>query len=216
VYACRRPGLSPSREGHMVSAIVLAAGESRRMGRKKEVLPVQGEPMVRLAVSKLLDSKKIDEVIVVLGHSADDVGAALAGVTDERIELVGNRRYGEGMGTSLAQGVSSCSWGTDAFVVVLADAPFFGTGDVDRLIDAHAAGALIAVPVREGRRGHPVILDGRFRDRLEVLDGDVGARHILEAESDSITAVEMESDGFLVDVDDAEDYEAVKHGIQAG
>jgi molybdenum cofactor cytidylyltransferase len=198
----------------MVSAVVLAAGESKRMGRKKEVLPVGGEPMVRLVVSKLLDSRKIDEVIVVLGHKADDVGAALSGITDERIELVGNRRYQEGMGTSLAQGASSCSWGTGAFVVALGDAPFFRTEEVDRLIDAHAAGASIAVPTREGRRGHPVLLDGRFREKLEALDGDTGARRILEANEDQVKAVEMDSDDFLVDVDGPDDYEAVKDGIQ--
>jgi CTP:molybdopterin cytidylyltransferase MocA len=76
----------------MVSAIVLAAGESKRMGRKKEVLPVGGEPMVRLVVRKLLEAKGVDEVVVVLGHAANEVGAALSGIADERIELVGNRR----------------------------------------------------------------------------------------------------------------------------
>ncbi len=193
--------------------MVLAAGESKRMGRKKEVLPVRGEPMVRLVVDKLLESRKIDEIIVVLGHEADEVGAALAGVTDERIELVGNRRYREGMGTSLAHGVSGCSWGTDAFVVALADAPFFRTEDVDRLIDAHAAGSPIVVPVCGGRRGHPVLLDGRFREDLESLDGDAGARDILEENSELVKEVELEDEGFLVDIDDSEDYEAVKDGI---
>ena len=115
------------------------------MGDKKELLPVDGEPMVRTVVAKLLASKKVDEVIVVLGHRADDVGAALSGIADERIELVGNTRYAEGMGTSLAQAVRACSWGTEAMVVALADAPFFRTEDVDDLIDAHAHGAVLAV-----------------------------------------------------------------------
>jgi CTP:molybdopterin cytidylyltransferase MocA len=61
----------------MVSAVVLAAGESKRMGEKKELLPVNGEPMIRTVVTKLLDSRKVDEVVVVLGHRADEVGSAL-------------------------------------------------------------------------------------------------------------------------------------------
>jgi len=197
----------------MVSAVVLAAGESKRMGRKKEVLPVNGEPMIRSVVTKLLASRKVDEVIVVLGHQADDVGGALSGVTDERIELVGNRRYTEGMGTSLAHGVSSCSWGSNAFLVVLADAPYFRTEDVDGLVDAHAAGGAIAVPVNRGRRGHPVLLDRRFRDELEALHGDAGARNILDRNAADVVEVEIDHEGFLVDIDAPEDYEAMKDGI---
>lgn len=169
--------------------------------------------MVRMVVRKLLDSRKVDELIVVLGHRADDVGRALSGVLDERVEFVGNRRYKEGMGTSLAHGVSSCSWGADAFVIALADAPFFSTEDVDRLIDAHAAGKPIVVPVHEGRRGHPLLMDGSFRDDLEALGGDTGARRVLEERSDSVSELELEDDSFLVDVDTPEDYEAVKEGI---
>ena len=199
----------------MVSAVVLAAGESKRMDRKKELLPIAGEPMVRTVVRKLLDSEKIEEVIVVLGHHANEVGAALSGITDERLELVGNRRYSEGMGTSLAHGVRACAWGTDAIVVALADAPFFRSEDVGVLVDAHANGAAIAVPVFQGRRGHPLLLDSSFREEMEELAGDAGARHILERESASVVGVELPDDGFLVDIDDSDDYEAVKNGIEA-
>jgi molybdenum cofactor cytidylyltransferase len=199
----------------MVSAVVLAAGESKRMDRKKELLPVEGEPMIRTIVRKLLDSRKVEEVIVVLGHEANDVGAALSGITDERLELIGNVRYSEGMGTSLASAVRACAWGTEAIAVVLGDAPFFRTEDVDALADAHEGGAAIAVPVFQGRRGHPVVLDSSFREEMEGLTGDAGARHILERESASVVEVELTDDGFLVDIDDPDDYEAVKNGIEA-
>jgi molybdenum cofactor cytidylyltransferase len=197
----------------MVSAVVLAAGESKRMGRKKELLPVAGEPMIRMVVDRLLGSAKIDEVIVVLGHRADEVGGALAGVTDERLELIGNGRYAEGMGTSLALGVAACSWGTDAILIALGDAPFFRTEDVDALIDAHAGGAAIAVPVSGGRRGHPVLLSGSYAAELEELAGDSGARGILERDAGAVVPVEINDEGFLVDIDDRDDYEAVKGGI---
>jgi molybdenum cofactor cytidylyltransferase len=197
----------------MVSAVVLAAGESRRMGEKKELLPIAGEPMVRAVVGKLLASAKVDEVIVVLGERADDVGGCLAGFTDERLELVGNRRFREGMGTSLAHGVRACSWGTDAIVVALGDAPFFTVEHVDAVIDAHASGAAIAVPVNGGRRGHPVVFDGAYRAELEALEGDAGARDTIEREAASVVDVEIGDDAFLVDIDDRDDYEAVKNGL---
>jgi len=200
----------------MVSAVVLAAGESKRMGEKKELLPIAGEPMIRKVVEKLLRSTGLDEVIVVLGDRADDVGRALAGVTDERLELIGNQRFREGMGTSLAQGVRACSWGTDAIVVALGDAPFFSVEQVDALIEAHAGGAPIAVPVNAGRRGHPVLLDGAFRGELEELGGDAGARDTLEREAASVVEVAVADDAFLVDIDDRDDYEAVKEGLVPG
>lgn len=200
----------------MVSAVVLAAGESKRMGEKKELLPIAGEHMIRVVVEKLLRSTKVDEVIVVLGDRADDVGRALAGVTDERLELVGNRRFREGMGTSLAQGVRGCSWGTDAIVVALGDAPFFTVEQVEALIDAHAAGASIAVPVSGGRRGHPVVFDGAYRGELEGLEGDAGARDTLERDTASVVEIEIGDDAFLVDIDDRDDYEAVKAGLTPG
>jgi molybdenum cofactor cytidylyltransferase len=200
----------------MVSAVVLAAGESKRMGEKKELLPIAGEPMIRRVVEKLLRSKSLDEVIVVLGDRADDVGRALAGVTDERLELIGNQRFREGMGTSLAQGVRACSWGTDAIIVALGDAPFFSVEQVDALIEAHAGGASIAVPVNAGRRGHPVLLDCVYRGELEELGGDAGARDTLEREAASVVEVAVADDAFLVDIDDRDDYEAVKEGLVPG
>jgi molybdenum cofactor cytidylyltransferase len=199
----------------MVSAVVLAAGESKRMDGKKELLPIDGEPMIRTVVRKLLASSGVDEVIVVLGHEANGVGSALSGIVDERLELIGNGRYSEGMGTSLAQAARACSWGTDAIVIALGDTPFFRTEDVDALVEAHAGGAAIAVPVFQGRRGHPVVMDGAFREQLEELTGDAGARHILERESERVLEVELDDDGFLVDIDEPDDYEAVKNGIEA-
>ncbi len=197
----------------MVSAVVLAAGESKRMKDKKEVLPILGEPMIRTVVGKLLASKKVDEIVVVLGYRANDVGQALCGIGDERVELIANMRFAEGMGTSLAHGVAACSWGTDAYVVVLGDAPFFRTEDVDALVDAHAKGARIAVPCFAGRRGHPVVLDGSFGAELEALEGAAGARHILEREADSVVDADLGDDKFLVDIDEWDDYVAVKDGL---
>ncbi|MBM3308454.1 MAG: nucleotidyltransferase family protein [Candidatus Eisenbacteria bacterium] len=197
----------------MVSTVVLAAGESKRMGRKKEALPIAGEPMVSVVVRKLLGARGVDEVVVVLGHGAEEVGAALSGIADERIELVGNRRYAEGMGASLALGASACSWGADAILVALADAPFFRTQDVEALLAAHGRGAKIAVPAFGGRRGHPVLFDGSYRERLEALAGDAGARGILESDAASVVEVELDDDGFLLDIDEDDDYEAVRGGV---
>ncbi|MBD3367607.1 MAG: NTP transferase domain-containing protein [Candidatus Eisenbacteria bacterium] len=197
----------------MASAVVLAAGESKRLGMKKEVLPIDGVPMIRQIVGRLLDSKKIDEVVVVLGAEADEVGTSLAGVLDERLELVGNARYTEGVGSSIGQGVSACSWEASPILIVPGDTPFFTTDDVDALVDAHSQGARIAVPVLDGRRGHPQLFDGSYREELESLSGDSGARDIVEKEGEAVVEVERDDEGFLIDVDTMDDYQAVKAGL---
>ncbi len=197
----------------MASAVVLAAGESKRMGMKKEVLPVDGEPMIRHVVGRLLESKKIDEVIVVLGSEADEVGTSLAGVLDERVELVGNARYSEGVGASIAQGVAACSWEASPILIVPGDTPFFRTEDVEALIDAHSRGARIAVPALDGRRGYPQLFDGSYREELERLKGDTGASDLIERNASDVVEVERDHEGFLVDVNTMDDYQAVKAGL---
>jgi molybdenum cofactor cytidylyltransferase len=197
----------------MASAVVLAAGESKRMGMKKEVLPIDGEPMVRHVVGRLLTSKKIDEIVVVLGEQADEVGGALAGVLDERVELIGNPRYREGVGTSIAHGVRACSWGASPILIVPGDTPFFTTDDIDALVDAHSKGAKIVAPVFRGRRGYPLLFDGVYREELEEMAGDAGADELFEREAPEVVEVERPEEGFLVDVNTMDDYQAVKAGL---
>jgi molybdenum cofactor cytidylyltransferase len=197
----------------MASAVVLAAGESKRMGMKKEVLPIDGEPMIRLIVEVLLSSRKVTEVVVVLGAHADDVGMALAGVLDERLELVGNAAYAEGMGTSIARGVNACSWEASPILIVSGDTPFLTVGDVDALIDAHAGGARIAVPALDGRRGYPLLFDGAYREELEGLTGDDDPGELLGRGADGVVEVPRDHEGFLVDVNTMDDYQAVKAGL---
>lgn len=175
-----------------VSAVVLAAGTSQRFGNTNKLLvPVDGEALVRRVVRKLLASQ-IREVVVVTGYQAEAVTVALEGLD---VVLIHNTAYAEGMGTSIATGVSQCSDSSDGFLIVLGDMPRLRSATIDRLIARLAGHETVVVPQANGRRGNPVLFGKHYRHALRSLRGDSGARRIYEqAGADRVT----------LDVDDEE------------
>lgn len=190
-----------------ISALVLAAGESRRMGgRNKLLLPVQGKPLLRRILDTLAVSG-LTEIVVVLGHARQEI-AALA--DDGRVRLVVNERYRDGQMTSVEAGLGALSRPCDGVMVCLADQPLLAVGDIRFLMAAFAAlgDRSILVPTYQGRRGNPVIF--AYRHRASILGGgNLGCRHLIERRPDSVAAVEMENDHVVVDIDTPEDYRRV-------
>ncbi len=188
-----------------IAAIVLAAGESRRMrlpGSEpgtKLLCPIDGRPMLLWAVEAALASQA-DPVIVVTGHARDAVEAALAG---RAVRLVHNPAYAEGLSTSLRAGLAAVPAGAEGALVLLGDMPRIGAALLDRLIAAYAPveGRAIVVPTRDGKRGNPVLWDRRFFAAMDALRGDVGARHLIGEHDDWVAEVAVEDDAPLLDVD---------------
>lgn len=178
-----------------VAAIVLAAGSSRRMGANKLLLPVEGEPMIRRVVGRVL-AAGADPVIVVLGHQSDEVLSALAGLA---VVPVLNPRHADGMASSLRVGIAAVP-ADRAFLVALGDMPWVRVDTIGRLIAAAAPG-MIAVPVHAGARGNPTLWDPVFRDELLAVSGDVGGRAIIAARPDKVLAIPVDDPGALRDVD---------------
>ncbi len=182
-----------------VAALVLAAGQSSRMGGANKLLAeVDGVPMLLRAVNAALASKAAS-VTVVLGHEADKAEALLAG---RRANLVRNPDYAQGMSTSLRAGISALPVEAEAAVVLLADMPSVSAEHVDRLIDAFAAGQpAIVVPQKEGRRGNPILWPREFFAAMRAVAGDQGARGVLEANAGRLRFVDMDDDAIHADVD---------------
>lgn len=204
----RSPGRGP------IAALVLAAGQSRRMGGVHKLLePLGGKPLVRRAAEAALASKA-DKVIVVTGHRGEDVRAALQGL---EVEFVDNPDFAEGLSTSLRAGVAALGATTAGVVVCLGDMPDVGSELIDRLIAAFdpAAGRLIAVSAHEGKRGNPVLFAMRFRDELMAVQGDVGARHLIGAHEEAVVEVEA-GKAALVDVDTPEALAAARAALGEG
>jgi molybdenum cofactor cytidylyltransferase len=189
----------------MISAIVLAAGESKRMGRPKQLLDWQGRTLLQHAIENLIGSS-VNEIILVLGHEAEQIRKSL---TELRIKIVNNPDYKQGMASSLRQGLLAMDPATEAFLVILADQPYIAPKIINRLIRVFQQvnpRRGIVRPVHKGLRGHPVLIGIQYLQEALQLQGDVGARQILMNHASDILEVEMDRDAVLIDIDTPEEY----------
>ena len=189
--------------GPMVAAVVLAAGRSTRMGGPNKLLQnVGGRALVRIAAETALASRA-GQVLVVTGHQAAEVEAALQGLA---VTFVHNPDYAEGLSTSVRAGIAALPASVDAAVICLSDMPRVGPALIDRLIEAFdpSSGALIVLPSHEGRRGNPVLWARRFFEDLKALEGDTGARQILARHGDGVVEVPVDDSAASFDVDTPE------------
>lgn len=195
----------------MISAILLAAGESKRMGRPKLILTWGDCTIIEKSVDTLLASK-IDELIVVLGYQAR---AALKRLRARRLKVIINRQYRMGMSTSIRRGLGQVSSKSEAILIALADQPSIETDLINHLIDIYRGNPHgIVLPSYAGKKGHPVIFNrSRYQGEMNTLTGDIGCKPILDRHPEDILEVEVESEGVLADIDSWDEYRAAHiHG----
>jgi len=194
----------------MISAIVPAAGMSTRMGSlNKLLLPLEGKTMIERTVDTLI-AAEIDEVVVVVGHQADLVKAAISG---KGVRIVENPEYSEGMASSIRAGVAAASPTADAIMICLADQPLLEPADLNSIVsamhDARRAARSIVVPFFKGQRGNPVILDATYRSAMIDVVGDIGCKKIIKQNPDKVYVIEMDTDHVVRDVDTMEAYRSL-------
>jgi molybdenum cofactor cytidylyltransferase len=190
-----------------VAALVLAAGQGRRMGGPNKLLStVNGKALVRIAAEAALKSKAAS-VTVVTGHRKDDVETALRGL---KVNFVDNPDYEEGLSTSLRAGLQSLSSEIDGAIVLLADMPAIDAATVDKLIGAFnpEQGALLVVPTYAGKRGNPVLWSSRYFPSLMAVQGDTGGRHLIGENPEAVADVEI-GETVALDIDTPEALAAV-------
>ena len=191
----------------MISAIILAAGESRRMGvQNKLLLQIDSEVLIRKFV-KSVSNSLVDAVLVVVGFEAEKIKAVLH---DQSVKFVENPSYEEGMTTSIQSGVKASSNESTGLMICLADMPFAETSDLNLLIQAFndyrsTESSLIIVPVFQGKRGNPVLFSEVFREKILTHKGE-GCREIVRQFPHYVKEVSMENDNLLRDIDTPEDY----------
>ena len=192
-----------------IGGILLAAGQSRRMGRKNKMLiEVDGDPMVVHAARALIESNAAP-VVVVLGHQAQRVKDSLKHLN---VQFVYNSNYAKGLSSSLKAGVETLPDDCDGAVVALGDMPGVKAADIDGLIEEFdpARCQSIVVPTHNGKRGNPVVWARCYFKEISAVSGDVGARHLIGANSDQLHEVPTENSGVLIDLDTPEAVEAHK------
>ncbi len=191
-----------------VTAIVLAAGASRRMrGADKLLEAVDGAPVLRRVVEAALASSA-DETLVVLPPDPGARARALDGLAARQVTAAD---CAEGMAASLRAGLAAASGSADAAVVMLADMPEVTAGAVERLIAAYDPGEgreICRAVSADGRPGHPVLFGRRFFESLASLRGDRGAREVLAEAVDFVVDVPTEGRAAVTDLDTPEDWAA--------
>jgi molybdenum cofactor cytidylyltransferase len=189
----------PARPGQ-VAALVLAAGQSRRMGQQNKLLAeVDGRPMITHVVDAMLASRAAP-VIVVTGHEAERVRAALG---QRSVQLAHNPDYEQGLSTSLRVGLAALPEDVEGVLIGLGDMPRIRPEQIDRLIAAFSPSEnrAIIVPTVRGKRGNPVLFARRFVPEMLQICGDVGARHLIGEHADEVVEIEMDDDAALLDID---------------
>lgn len=188
-----------------VAAIVLAAGQSTRMGAQNKLLLADGgDPLVRHAV-KMAVLSQLKPVVVVLGHEADRVRAVCDGLP---VTFTINPDFANGLSTSLKAGIKALPENIDGAAVILADMPGLDAALLDRLYAAFEAepAALAAVPVHDGEWGNPCILAAALFAEVDALSGDQGARNILVTHRDMVIEMPESSDAATRDIDTPDDW----------
>ena len=202
-----RTGTPRAARAPRVAALVLAAGQSRRMGRLNKLLAdIGGEPMVVRVVRQVL-ACRAEPVIVVTGYQGDRVEAALSALA---VTCVRNPDYAAGLSSSLRRGLAALPAKSDAVLVCLGDMPGVTAAAMDRLIAAFdpLEGRGICVPTWQGKRGNPVLFARRFIPEMQNVAGDLGARQLIGDYPESVCEVGMDAlgagEGVLIDVDTPE------------
>ena len=196
----RRSGKNKVEITHRVAAIVLAAGQSRRMGNANKLLmEFKEQPMVK-HVAETLNESELDEIIVVMGFEAEQVKNVL---NDYDVKFVNNPDYEQGLSTSLIAGLRSVDEKADAIIICLGDMPMVTSSGIKQLINEFDpdAGCEICVPIFQGKRGNPILWSRRFINEMLQLEGDVGAKHLLFKYDDIVHEVPMQDSGVLLDFD---------------
>jgi len=194
------------------SAILIASGESRRMGGgNKLLLELGGEALVRRCARMLL-AAELCEIVIVTGHEADLVTPQLAGLP---LRIVRNGAYRNGQMSSVHTGFLALSVPSAGVIVALADQPLLGVEDLHALMAAFAerSRGSFLVPTWHGARGNPVIVDWAQRQAILAGGANLGCRKLIERHPEQAVSWEAANDHVVVDLDSPEDYARLRARI---
>jgi len=184
-----------------VAAILLAAGRSSRMGAFKPLLPFGNKTVIECCIDYLRDGG-VEEIVVVLGHRADDIRQQVSG----KVKFALNPDPDSAMGVSIAAGARELPETAQATLIALVDHPAVPPTVVSTLLDSWKRGARLVIPTWQGRGGHPVLVDLSFKAELLDLPERGGLRALFETHRNEVTRVPVESPFIARDMDTWDDY----------
>lgn len=185
-------------------AIILAAGESRRMGFPKMLLPFEGTTMLETVIRNVSKSA-VEKVLVVLGADRDEIEKLDIKVP---VAYCFNENFREGMLSSVICGFRNLPEDFKAVLVFQGDQPLITPGVINKVIDEYRlSGKGIVIPVYERKRGHPVLIDRKYKNEIEKLDTREGLRSLAYHFSGDVKEVVTDDESILKDFDTYEEYE---------
>ena len=195
-----------------VSALVLAAGLSRRMAPETKLLqPFGGRTVVGMTLAQL-DASAITDIVVIVGHEAERVALEVQSAC-ERCRLVRAERYADGMAATLREGLSGVRGDVAGVMICLGDMPLVRSRTIDALVAGFGAAGTrqpIVTPVHAGRRGNPVVWHRAHLAALHALRGDAGGRQLLARLAADVVPVDVTDPGVLIDIDTPQSLEAAR------
>jgi molybdenum cofactor cytidylyltransferase len=187
----------------MIWAMILAAGESKRMGKPKLLLPFGEKTMIETIVETVVSSK-VEQTLVILGSDREKTEEK---IKNYPVKIVYNRDFRSGMLSSVQCGFKSFPAETRAVLVVLGDQPKISTTVINKLIDVYkSSGKGIVLPVYKKERGHPVLIDVKYGEEVENLSPEVGLRGTVYNHPEDILEVDVETLSIFQDIDSESDY----------
>jgi len=187
----------------MISSILLAAGQSKRMlGENKLTKDVKGIPLIKRSLNNILKSK-VNEIIIVLGYQQKTIEKLIH--KKSKIKFVFNSNFESGMASSIKKGIENLSNKSDAFFISLGDMPSINYKTYNLLIKFKKNKKAI-IPMFKGQKGNPVLFPKSFEEKLSSIQGDYGAKKILEINKKEVLNLEINDPGIIKDLDIPKDF----------
>jgi len=197
----------------MISSILLAAGESKRMqGENKLIKEINGMALVKHSIKNILGSA-IDEIIIVLGHEGIKIENIIE--KNKKIKIIYNENYKIGISSSIKVGLNHISKKSEAFFICLGDMPDVNQNIYNKLIKTRynynkklipKKKKEIIIPILDEKEGNPILFSKFMKKEIMNIDGDIGAKNIIEKNKDKILYVPIKSSGIILDFDTKEDF----------
>jgi molybdenum cofactor cytidylyltransferase len=197
----------------MISAILLAAGQSKRMdGENKLTKEIQGTPLIKHSVKNILASS-IDELIVVLGHQKEIIEKLID--KNEKLKFVFNKDFESGMASSIKTGLNNLSEKTESFFICLGDMPMVNQNIYNKMIKTKLNynkklkpnfKKEIFIPTYEKKNGNPVLFTKHMKEKIMQISGDDGAKELIEIYKSKALHIPVKNRGITLDFDIQEDF----------
>ena len=191
----------------MISAILLAAGESKRMvDENKLIKKYKSIPLIKHAVSNVLNSP-IDELIIVLGYQKKSIEKIIE--ENKKIKFIANPNFESGIASSIKKGLDSLSKETEAFFICLGDMPNVNKEIYNQLINASFSNKdkEIFVPYYQERQANPILFSKKMKDEIQKIEGDFGAKKIIADNEKKVFKLSIQDKGVITDFNNINDFE---------